>query len=33
MQGVELADRLLGGEPETTYFDPVRANSGVFLSA
>ncbi|MGH7305977.1 MAG: protoporphyrinogen/coproporphyrinogen oxidase [Candidatus Rokuibacteriota bacterium] len=31
MQGVELADRLLDGKPETTYFDPVRANSGVFL--
>ncbi len=31
MQGVELADRLLDGTPETTYFDPVRANSGVFL--
>jgi protoporphyrinogen oxidase len=33
MQGVELADRLLSGAPETTYFDPARANSGVFLSA
>ncbi len=31
MQGVELADRLLDGEPETTYFDPARANSGAFL--
>jgi protoporphyrinogen oxidase len=31
MQGVELADRLLEGKPETTYFDPSRVNSGVFL--
>ena len=31
MQGVELADCLVRGEPETTYFDPARANSGVFL--
>jgi len=31
MQGVELADRLLDGTPETTYVDPARANSGVFL--
>jgi protoporphyrinogen oxidase len=32
MQGVELADHLLRGEPETTYFDPARANSGAFLT-
>ena len=32
MQGVELADHLLRGEPETTYFDPARANSGMFLT-
>jgi len=33
MQGVELVDRLLEDKPETTYFDPDRANSGVFLRA
>lgn len=31
MQGVELANRLVVGEPEVTYPDPNRANSGVFL--
>jgi len=31
MQGVELVDRLLAGTHETTYVDPNRANSGVFL--
>jgi len=31
MQGVELADRLILDEAETTYFDPARANSGMFL--
>ena len=31
MQGVELADRLIEDKPETTYFHPNRANSGVFL--
>ena len=31
MQGVELADRLIADKPETTYFDPNRANSGAFL--
>ena len=31
MQGVELVDRLLAGTHETTYVDPHRANSGVFL--
>ena len=33
MQGVELADRLLGVGEEITYPDPGRANSGVFLDA
>ena len=31
MQGVELANRLLSGEPEVTTDDPDRANSGIFL--
>jgi protoporphyrinogen oxidase len=31
MQGVEWVNALLGGEPEVTYRDPNRANSGVFL--
>jgi hypothetical protein len=31
MQGVEVANRLLNGEPEVTIDDPDRANSGVFL--
>ena len=30
MQGVELAQRLLGTGEEVTYLDPVRANSGEF---
>jgi protoporphyrinogen oxidase len=33
MQGVELIDRLVLGEPEVTYPDPARANSGVFLAS
>jgi protoporphyrinogen oxidase len=33
MQGVELIDRLVLGEPEVTYPDPARANSGVFLGS
>lgn len=33
MQGVELADRLLGVGEEHTLNDPDRANSGVFLRA
>jgi len=32
MQGVELVDRLVRGEPEITYFDPARANSGEFAA-
>jgi protoporphyrinogen oxidase len=31
MQGVEWADLVVGGQPETTFRDPHRANSGVFL--
>ena len=31
MQGVELATRLVRGDPEITYADPARANSGEFL--
>ncbi len=31
MQGVELANRILRGDPEVTYFNPSLANSGVFL--
>jgi protoporphyrinogen oxidase len=31
MQGVEWADLAVGGQPETTFRDPHRANSGVFL--
>jgi len=31
MQGVELVNRLVRGEPETTVVDPALANSGVFL--
>jgi len=33
MQGVELIDRLVLGEPEVTLPDPARANSGVFLAS
>jgi protoporphyrinogen oxidase len=33
MQGVEVANRLLSGEPEVTIEDPDRANSGVFLKS
>ena len=33
MQGVELADRLMGMGEEHTVVDPDRANSGVFLRA
>ncbi len=32
MQGVEWVDRILTGEPEVTYVDPNRANSGEFLA-
>lgn len=32
MQGVELTNFLMKQEPETTYLDPARANSGVFLN-
>jgi protoporphyrinogen oxidase len=32
MQGVELVDRLVLDEPEVTYPDPARANSGVLLA-
>ena len=31
MQGVEWADYVVGGRSETTFRDPRRANSGVFL--
>jgi len=31
MQGVEWVNALLLSEPEITYRDPNRANSGVFL--
>lgn len=31
MQGVEVADRLMRGTTEVTYYDPARANSGEFL--
>jgi hypothetical protein len=31
MQGVEWADFVVGGGRETTFRDPHRANSGVFL--
>lgn len=31
MQGVELVNRLLHGEPETTVVNPELANSGIFL--
>ena len=31
MQGVELASSLVLGDPEVTYFNPARANSGEFL--
>jgi protoporphyrinogen oxidase len=33
MQGVEVVDRLVLDEPEITYPDPARANSGVFLAS
>jgi hypothetical protein len=33
MQGVELVDRLVLDEPEVTYPDPARANSGGFLAS
>ncbi|MCC7010661.1 MAG: FAD-dependent oxidoreductase [Acidobacteria bacterium] len=33
MQGVELVDRLVFGEPETTLESPGLANSGAFLTA
>jgi len=33
MQGVEWVDSVVGGQGETTFRDPHRANSGVFLRA
>jgi hypothetical protein len=33
MQGVEVADRLLGAGEETTVVDPERVNRGAFLTA
>ena len=31
MQGVELVNRLVRGEPETTVVNPALVNSGAFL--